>query len=101
MRRYSQIIGFATRDIAPASTFMCTTWASSEHGANLGAARDYAFCAEAYSRRRWRSRARRFLGIVRADGRVATRNYIGIISTVNCSATVSRAIAEQFHRHSP
>ena len=30
--------------------------------------------------------------IVREDGRVATRNYIGILSTVNCSATVARAI---------
>jgi altronate hydrolase len=32
------------------------------------------------------------------DGRVATRNYIGILSSVNCSATVSRKIAEQLHR---
>ena len=37
-----------------------------------------------------------FMGIVRADGRVATRNYIGIVSTVNCSATVSHPIAEWF-----
>ena len=34
-----------------------------------------------------------FMGHVRADGRVATRNYIGILSSVNCSATVARAIA--------
>src|SRR6185295_4024599 len=39
-----------------------------------------------------------FEGIVRPDGRVATRNYIGILSTVNCSATVCRGIAEHFHR---
>jgi altronate hydrolase len=31
---------------------------------------------------------------VRSPGRVATRNYIGIVSTVNCSATVSQKIAE-------
>lgn len=37
-------------------------------------------------------------GIVRADGRVATRNYIGILTSVNCSATVARAIADQFRR---
>ena len=36
------------------------------------------------------------MGIVRADGRVATRNYIGILSTVNCSATVARGIADHF-----
>ena len=39
-----------------------------------------------------------FQGIVRADGRVATRNYIGILSTVNCSATVARGIADAFAR---
>ena len=37
-----------------------------------------------------------FLGLLRADGSVATRNYIGIISSVNCSATVSRRIAAWF-----
>jgi altronate hydrolase len=30
------------------------------------------------------------------DGKVATRNYIGILSTVNCSATVARGIAGHF-----
>ena len=37
-----------------------------------------------------------FLGIVREDGRVATRNYLGVLSTVNCSATVVAQIAEWF-----
>jgi altronate hydrolase len=37
-----------------------------------------------------------FQGIVREDGRVATRNYIGIVSTVNCSATVVHGIARWF-----
>jgi altronate dehydratase len=36
-----------------------------------------------------------FDGILRENGDVATRNYIGIISTVNCSATVSKMIAEK------
>jgi altronate hydrolase len=39
-----------------------------------------------------------FQGIVRADGRVATRNYLGILTSVNCSATVARAIADHFRR---
>ena len=39
-----------------------------------------------------------FMGIVRPDGRVATRNYIGILTSVNCSATVARAIADHFRR---
>jgi altronate hydrolase len=38
----------------------------------------------------------KFLGIPRSNGRIGTRNYIGIISTVNCSATVARRIADAF-----
>jgi len=37
-----------------------------------------------------------FQGYRRADGRVGTRNYIGIVTSVNCSATVAKLIAEQF-----
>jgi altronate hydrolase len=37
-----------------------------------------------------------FEGYVRADGRVGTRNYIGVLSTVNCSATACKAIAQAF-----
>src|SRR5258708_5308152 len=44
------------------------------------------------------SEAATFQGIVRPDGRVATRNYLGVLTTVNCSATVARHIAETF-RH--
>src|SRR6185295_11036746 len=44
------------------------------------------------------SQRKTFLGYLRADGRVGTRNYIAIISSVNCSATVSRNIAEHFNR---
>ncbi|MEY4750228.1 MAG: hypothetical protein RIQ60_2442 [Pseudomonadota bacterium] len=40
----------------------------------------------------------KFMGIVRADGRVATRNYIGVLTSVNCSATAARAIADHFRR---
>jgi len=37
-----------------------------------------------------------FEGYVRTDGRVGTRNYIGVLSTVNCSATACKAIAQAF-----
>lgn len=37
-----------------------------------------------------------FMGFVRPDGRVGTRNFIGILSSVNCSATVIRNIAAYF-----
>ena len=39
-----------------------------------------------------------FDGIVRADGRVATRNYLGILTTVNCSATVAKLVGRHFSR---
>jgi altronate hydrolase len=59
--------------------------------------RDYAFGAD-MKPTQYLSPQATFQGIVRADGRVATRNYIGILSTVNCSATVSRGIADHFTR---
>jgi altronate hydrolase len=37
-----------------------------------------------------------FMGIVRPDGRVATRNFIGLLSSVNCSATAIKHIAAHF-----
>jgi len=60
-------------------------------------ARDYAFCADAKPTE-YVAQPATFIGIVRSDGQVATRNYIGILSSVNCSATVSRAIADYFRR---
>ena len=39
---------------------------------------------------------RTFLGIRRPGGEIATRNYVGILTTVNCSATAARAIAARF-----
>lgn len=44
-----------------------------------------------------KSRRAKFQGYVRADGRVGTRNYVSILSSVNCSATVSRAVARYFN----
>ena len=41
-------------------------------------------------------RAAEFMGYDRGDGRVGTRNYIGILTSVNCSATVARRIADHF-----
>lgn len=37
-----------------------------------------------------------FQGIRRPDGAAATRNYVGVLTSVNCSATVARKIAEHF-----
>ena len=89
VRRYSQVIGFATRPIEPGFHV---------HVHNLEVrdfARDYAF-GEAYRPTQLEKSPATFQGIVRPDGRVATRNYIGILSTVNCSATVSKYVAQAF-----
>ena len=39
---------------------------------------------------------RTFRGYHRADGRVGTRNYVGVLTSVNCSASSARMIADQF-----
>src|SRR5205085_10344837 len=57
--------------------------------------RDYAFCA-GIKATQYIEPAATFMGIKRADGRVATRNYVCILTSVNCSATVARMIAEHF-----
>ncbi|MFC5522385.1 UxaA family hydrolase [Polaromonas jejuensis] len=91
VRRYGQIIGFASQPIRPGQHV---------HTHNLAMGdftRDYAHAAESRPTPLAAGPAT-FQGIVRADGRVATRNYIGILTSVNCSATVARAIADHFRR---
>jgi altronate hydrolase len=91
VRRYGQIIGFASQPIRPGQHVHVHNLAMGDF------ARDYAHGAEARPTEPAREPAT-FQGIVRADGRVATRNYIGILTSVNCSATVARAIADHFRR---
>ncbi|MEY3502840.1 MAG: D-galactarate dehydratase GarD [Pseudomonadota bacterium] len=94
VRRYNQIIGFACKDIA-AGEHVHTH--NLDMGANKGDfARDYAFCADVKPVAA--PLHAEFMGYVRADGRVATRNYLGVLSSVNCSATVARAIADHFSK---
>jgi len=92
VRRYNQIIGFATRDIKAGEHV---------HVHNLGMGdfqRDYAF-SSLKKETAYIAPAATFEGIVRADGRVATRNYIGILTSVNCSATAARMIARHFENN--
>ncbi|WP_454719488.1 MULTISPECIES: UxaA family hydrolase [Cupriavidus] len=91
VRRYGQIIGFASQPIRAGQHVHTHNLAMGDF------ARDYAYGAEARAPRPVAEPAT-FDGIVRADGRVATRNYIGILTSVNCSATVARAIADHFRR---
>ncbi|HWV10351.1 MAG TPA: altronate dehydratase family protein [Pseudomonas sp.] len=90
--KYGQVIGVATQDIAVGAhvhthnVAMPDSHASSELPPTI--ARSAVLPPE---------QRRRFMGYRRPDGRVGTRNYIGILSTVNCSATVSRAVAAHFN----
>ncbi len=91
VRRYDQIIGTAKVAIAAGQhvhTHNLEFAAFARDYAAASGARPTAYAAEPAS----------FDGIVRAGGRVATRNYIGILTSVNCSATVARAIADHFRR---
>jgi altronate hydrolase len=91
VRRYGQVIGFASQTILPGEHV---------HTHNTGVkdfARQREFDAAPEPETLVPERERRtFLGYRRGDGRVATRNYIAVISTVNCSAHASRQITAHF-----
>jgi altronate hydrolase len=89
VRKFNQIIGFATQHISPGELV---------HTHNLITGdfeRDYLIGSEAQPTKLL-SHPATLQGIVRSNGRVATRNYVGILTTVNCSATVARRIAAHF-----
>jgi altronate hydrolase len=91
VRRYNQIIGFATQDIKPGQHVHVHNLAMGEFE------RDYAFCADVKPTR-YVSPAATFSGFVRKDGRVATRNYVGIISAAKGAAAIARAVSDYFKR---
>jgi altronate hydrolase len=87
--KYGQIIGFASRDIVMGDHV---------HVHNVSAdafERDYAFCRDCPPQPE-PAEPRYFQGYDRGDGRYGTRNYIAVISTVNCSASTSKYISEKF-----
>ncbi|MBT55554.1 MAG: galactonate dehydratase [Mameliella sp.] len=85
--RYGQIIGQATADIAAGEHVHVHNLGMGEH------AQDYAHASEA-TELDAATDARTFDGYHRADGRVGTRNYLGILTSVNCSGSVAKFIAE-------
>ncbi len=88
VRKYGQIIGFAAGAIAPGEHVHVHNLKVKDFG------RDYQFGTDL--KRFEPPASRTFDGFLRPDGRVGTRNYLGIVSTVNCSATVSNAIRDRF-----
>ncbi len=92
IHRYGQIIGFATAPIGAGQHV---------HVQNCGMgdfAKDYAWGVDAQPTPNAALPAT-FEGIRRPDGRVATRNYIGILTSVNCSAHVAGMVADAFKRN--
>ena len=90
--RYGQIIGFATQPIVPGEHV---------HVHNIGMGgydKDYAY-GQATTPTDYVNDPATFMGIRRPDGRIATRNYIGILTSVNCSAHVASVVADAFKRN--
>lgn len=91
--KYGQVIGTASAAIQPGEHVHLHNLAMQESDVT------HNFAADARPTPLLPEAERRtFEGYVRANGEVGTRNYIGIITSVNCSATVSRAIADAFNR---
>ncbi len=93
--KYGQIIGFASQPV-PAGAHV--------HVHNVSAdnfERDYAFCRDCPPPPPRPAELRTFLGYDRGPERpdhlrYGTRNYVAIISTVNCSASTSKYVSERF-----
>jgi len=93
IRKFGQIIGFAKSDIAAGD------WVH-EHNVEMGAlSHDYAFAQAARQEPLLPDDKRAtFQGYRRKNGKVGTRNYIGIMTSVNCSATVASHIAKEVEK---
>src|SRR5215471_4421929 len=91
LRRYGQIIGFATGPIEGGDHVHVHNLAVGERHQNYEAGADYRPVEMVPP-----SQMRFFEGFKRSDGRVGTRNYVAILSTVNCSASVSQFVRERF-----
>ena len=93
VRKFGQIIGFAKQDIAKGA------WVHEHNTGMQDFARDYAFAKDAKPEDILPlAKQATFQGIRRANGKVGTRNYIGVLTSVNCSATVAGFIAEEVKR---
>ena len=91
VRKYAQIIGYASTDIRPGEHV---------HTHNVdfrNTSADYEFATDLKPVDVVSELARdTFMGYRRDNGKVGTRNYIGILTSVNCSATAARMIASAF-----
>jgi len=91
IRKYNQIIGFANCLITAGSHVHVHNCEMGELTLDYAVGRAVQPVASIAPQHR-----RTFMGYLRKNGRVGTRNYIGLIASVNCSATVVRFIANHF-----
>ena len=89
VRKYGQVIGVATQAIDAGAHVHV-------HNLDMSGADRVHSVGHAYHAVARREPAASFEGYVRNTGRVGTRNYIGVIASVNCSASVCRYIADAF-----
>ncbi|WP_437186151.1 UxaA family hydrolase [Planctomicrobium sp. SH668] len=89
--KFGQPMGFATQAIQAGD------WVHSHNVDMTELTRDYEFCSSVIELPRPKE-IRTFQGYRRTDGRAATRNYVAIVSTVNCSATSSKYIVDAFDK---
>jgi len=93
VHKYGQIIGFASKPIEPGQ------WVHEHNVAMQDFARDYKFAEGAKNDEVLPLEQRAtFEGYVRPNGKTGTRNYIGVLTSVNCSASVAKFIAEAFNK---
>jgi altronate hydrolase len=91
VRRYGQIIGFASCGIAPGEHVHNQNLTIGDGGLEL----DYAVGGDYVPARLAPEGERRaFSGFRRSDGRVGTRNYVAVVASVNCSSSATRQIVE-------
>ncbi len=88
--KYGQVIGRASHDIACGEHVHTHNVAMQERETSLAGFRPASPTPVI-------EKGSTFEGYHRADGQVGTRNYIGILSTVNCSATVAKMAAESLN----
>ena len=93
IRKFGQIIGFAKSAIEPGD------WVHEHNVFMHDFERDYRFAEEAREEHILPvSEQATFQGYLRGNGRAGTRNYIGILTSVNCSTTVAGFIAKEIER---
>ncbi|TCL01160.1 altronate hydrolase [Shimia isoporae] len=89
VRKYGQTIGYATRDISAGERV------HTDNIAFRGVATEYRYATNLHTPAPAKS-IDSFMGYRRENGSVGTRNYIAVVTSVNCSATAARMIAAAF-----